>query len=169
MILLNRFIYVVLAWFVLSGVAWADDCENGFNAYRVHKDYFEAFRHLKPCAEAGNIRAQWLVGLMYYRGEGTLESNKESMRWMLMTAESGDAEYQHMVAYQYEVGFNSFPEDPIRAYMWYNLAAAQGHEISRKSMESMRRRELFYTITSAQIEKAQELSVRCLEQNYKDC
>ena len=45
------------------------------------------------------------------------------------------------------------PEDDVRAYAWYNLAAVQGHEPAFKAKESLRER-----MTPKQIARAQELS-----------
>ncbi len=160
----------------LSQTAFADDCEiehvrsdRWLPAIKGKSD-IEAFQLLKSCAEAGNFVAQWEVGIRYKLGKGTLESNKEAMRWMLMAAESGDSRYQVKVARRYASGIDPFSKDTIRAYMWFNLAAAQGSVSAQTAKIYMREGSLNYDkITPAQIEKAQELSVRCLEQNYKDC
>ena len=48
--------------------------------------------------------------------------------------------------------------------MWFNLAAAQGDEDASKG------RELTVSdMTSDQLAEAQEMSRRCLAQNYKNC
>ena len=45
------------------------------------------------------------------------------------------------------------PENYVRAYAWYNLAAAQGDEPAVKAKESLRER-----MSAKQIARAQELS-----------
>ena len=45
------------------------------------------------------------------------------------------------------------PEDYVRAYAWFNLAATQGHESAVKAKDILRER-----MTTKQITRAQELS-----------
>ncbi len=45
------------------------------------------------------------------------------------------------------------PDDYVLAYVWYNLAAAQGNEAARKLKDNLRTR-----MTTDQIARAQELS-----------
>ena len=56
------------------------------------------------------------------------------------------------------------PEDKVLAYMWWNLAAANGNENASKNKGIIAK-----GMTSSQIEKAQELSRECLRKNYKNC
>jgi hypothetical protein len=48
--------------------------------------------------------------------------------------------------------------------MWFNLASYNGDEIGGKNKD-----EIEKDMTSAQIDKAQDMSSRCLESNYTDC
>jgi hypothetical protein len=50
------------------------------------------------------------------------------------------------------------------AYMWWNLAAAQGDENAKEN-----KGKLQDSMTSAQIEEAQTLSRECLAKDYKTC
>ena len=73
------------------------------------------------------------------------------------------AEAQHNLAMMYSKG-EGVPEDNVMAYMWLNLAAAQGKE-SAKTNKGIVQDEM----TSADISKAQTLSRECLVKDYKDC
>jgi uncharacterized protein len=55
------------------------------------------------------------------------------------------------------------PEDKVLAYMWWNLAAASGHEIASMIKDIIAKR-----MTSSQIAEAQKLSRECLKNNYKN-
>jgi len=48
--------------------------------------------------------------------------------------------------------------------LWWNLAAANGHESASKKKGIVAKR-----MTSSQIAEAQKLSTKCLKKNYKDC
>ena len=56
------------------------------------------------------------------------------------------------------------PEDKVLAYMWWNLAAANGIENASKNKGIIAKR-----MTSSQIAEAQKLSRDCLKNNYKNC
>ena len=56
------------------------------------------------------------------------------------------------------------PEDKVLAYMWWNLAAANGDEDASKNKGI-----IVKSMTSSQIAEAQKLSRECLRKNYKNC
>lgn len=60
--------------------------------------------------------------------------------------------------------FKSVPEDIVLAYMWWNLAAASGHQGASKNKGIIAKH-----MTSSQIAEAQKLSRECLKNNYKNC
>ena len=63
--------------------------------------------------------------------------------------------------YQYGQGVLT---DTKRAYMWCNLASYNGNEIAPKHRDKIAK-----DMTSAQIDKAQDMSSRCLNSGYTDC
>ena len=71
---------------------------------------------------------------------------------LLGGAEAGDAMDQYSLGRLYADG-NGVREDVVVAYMWYNLAAAQGNEGARDGKERIVRR-----MTRGQITEAQRLS-----------
>jgi len=76
---------------------------------------------------------------------------------LLGGAEAGDAMDQYSLGRLYADG-NGVREDVVVAYMWYNLAAAQGNEGARDGKERIVRR-----MTREQITEAQRLSREWLE------
>ena len=45
---------------------------------------------VRTCAEQGDARAQYNLGLMYARGDGVPEDDAEAVRWWRLAAEQGD-------------------------------------------------------------------------------
>ena len=67
-------------------------------------------------------------------------------------AEQGDANAQYNLGVFYDNGLG-VPQDKVRAYMWFNLSAAQGREGAAAFRDLIARR-----MTPAQIEEAQKLT-----------
>ncbi len=55
-------------------------------------------------------------------------------------------------------------KDNVYAYMWANIASANGNEEGTKLRD-----ELEEQMTSADISKAQALARECVKKNFKDC
>ena len=72
-------------------------------------------------------------------------------------AEQGDAGAQYNLGYMYTRG-GDLPEDIVFAYMWWNLAAAQGDEVAQENKDIIEQQ-----MTRAQIAEAQRLSREWLE------
>jgi hypothetical protein len=51
----------------------------------------------------------------------------ERLKWLCRAASQGYAEAQYRVAFLYHHGKTGVPQDNLRAYMWYRLAAKNGH------------------------------------------
>ncbi len=54
-------------------------------------DFDRAFPALHDAAAAGQPRAQYAVGYMYYYGQGVPEDTDKALAWIRRAAESGDA------------------------------------------------------------------------------
>ena len=67
-------------------------------------------------------------------------------------AEQGDAKAQNNLGTMYGTG-RGVPINDVRAYMWYSLAKAQGHEAAADNLEIAKS-----LMTPAQITKAQALA-----------
>ena len=81
----------------------------------------------------------------------------EAVRWYRLATEQGYALAQIQIGYMYRLG-QGVPEDDVRAYMWYNLAAAQGDGGAQRNKD--RAEEI---MTREQITEAQRLSREWLE------
>ena len=67
-----------------------------------------------------------------------------------LLAEQGDAGAQFNLGYRYSIG-QGVPQDYVLAHMWFNIAAASGHEYALKARDL-----LASLMTSNQIAEAQQ-------------
>ena len=82
---------IILVVFILSHSAPAlANFEAGADAY-ARGDYATALQEWQPLAEAGNLAAQFNLGLMHYNGEGGSQNYGEAAKWFELAAEQGDA------------------------------------------------------------------------------
>jgi TPR repeat protein len=96
--------------------------------------------------------AQFMLGVMYSRGEGTPQDYKQAAHWYRQAAERGEARAQYNLGSMYAKGQGA-PRDYVRAHMWLNLAAASGGTKAVKSKEMLEKR-----MTPSQIEEAKRLA-----------
>jgi TPR repeat protein len=75
-----------------------------------------------------------------------------ALRLIRPLAERGDANAQYNLGVFYDNGLG-VPQDKVRAYMWFNLSAAQGREGAAAFRDLIARR-----MTPAQIAEAQKLA-----------
>jgi len=75
-----------------------------------------------------------------------------ALRFIRLLAEQGDANAQYNLGVFYDNGLG-VPQDKVRAYMWFNLSAAQGREGAAAFRDLIARR-----MTPAQIAEAQKLA-----------
>jgi TPR repeat protein len=104
---------------------------------------------------------------MYAAGPDVPKDSQEAVRAWQRAAEQGDAEGQYNLGLMYDKG-QGVPQDSIRAYMWYHLAAEalSGDD----AMVAIKLRDrLASRMTAAQIGKAQEMARRCQQSKYKEC
>jgi TPR repeat protein len=75
---------------VLSGAAAvAGPWEDGMVAYN-RGDYEPAIKLFRPLAQAGNAKAQSILGMMYRKGEGVTPSSARAVMWFSIAAARGD-------------------------------------------------------------------------------
>jgi hypothetical protein len=97
--------------------------QQGLVAYR-HADFAAAKRVWEPVAEAGDPRAQFMLGYLSELGLGQPWSNAAAAPWYRQAAERGNALAQARLASLYARGMG-VAHDEAAASRWYQ-AAAQG-------------------------------------------
>ena len=66
----------------------ASDLETAVGAYESG-DYRTAYRHLKQLALNDYPKAQYLLGLLYYQGQGVKQNIEEGIGWLEEAANNG--------------------------------------------------------------------------------
>jgi TPR repeat protein len=80
----------LVATILLSGAAAvAGPWEDGMVAYN-RGDYVPAIKLIRPLAQAGNAKAQNVMGVMYRKGEGVARSSAKAFMWFSLAAKRGD-------------------------------------------------------------------------------
>jgi len=81
-----------LVTLILSGAAAvADPWEDGMVAYN-RGDYLPVIKLLRPLAQAGNAKAQNVMGVMHRKGEGVVRSSAKAFMWFSLAAKRGDTQ-----------------------------------------------------------------------------
>lgn len=97
------------------------DADAAYAAYDKG-DHAAALRLARALAEQGDVRAQSLVGLIYYSGRGGLRNEAEAVKWFRVAADQGDAAAQFRLGLMYSEG-QGVPQDHAEAARWYEFAA----------------------------------------------
>ena len=88
---------------------------------------------LTALANAGNPRAELIVGLKYLDGDGVAANDKLAATWLERAAQAGLAVAQYRLGTMYERG-RGVTADAAKATQWYQAAANQGN---RKAMHNL--------------------------------
>ncbi len=108
-------------------------------------------------ASIGISHADFLAGMTAY----LRQDYATVLREFRPLAEQGDTSAQYNLGIMYGKG-QGVPQDNIRAHIWANLAASNGADTKTRDL-------IAKVMTSAAIEKAQNLARDCLAKNYQDC
>jgi uncharacterized protein len=133
---------------VLAATAVAEPC-------KFEGDYSPAehVQCLRQQAEQGDANAQYLLGLFYMIVEEPLTQDyEEAVKWFRRSANQGFAGAQFKLATMYWAG-KGVKRDAIQAYMWANLAAAQGMDLAKGGRMIAEEQ-----MTSAQVLEAQKMA-----------
>jgi hypothetical protein len=103
--------------------AAAGSFQNGMAAFH-RDDYLAAARIFGPLAEAGDARAQAILGYMYAAGRGVPQNYIEAAGWYRRAGEQGHATAQYMLGLMYDKG-QGVPQDYVEAYKWLDLAVGR--------------------------------------------
>jgi len=81
---------------------------------------------LQAKAKSGNVAAQDNLGIMYARGDGVAQDQKQAVHWYSKAAKQGDADAQYNLGIMYARG-EGVALDNKRALFWFKKSAVQGH------------------------------------------
>ena len=114
---------VLLSWLLVTPALWADDYQLGQAAYELG-DYEQTVQLWRPLAEAGDVRAQFGLGTLYFEGHGVTSDLEQSARWFRKAAEQGFAPAQFNLGNAYKHGRGVARDDRL-ASAWWRHAAEQ--------------------------------------------
>ncbi len=83
------------------------------------------YNDIKKQAEKGDIDAQYILGTMYYDGDGVTQDYKQAAYWFTKGAKQGDARFQLILGMMYYDG-QGVPQNYKQAAYWLTKCAEQG-------------------------------------------
>ena len=123
-----------ICWMFI-GNAVADSVQQGYEAYQ-RKDWTAAYDLWRPEAEAGNVRAQFYLSVLYAEGIGVAFSPDLAKHWLLKAAEGGFPAAQFNLGNWYQQGTWVEMDDSQSAY-WWEKAAQQGFSKAQFNLASL--------------------------------
>lgn len=127
-------ITLVLSIFCLALPAWAD-FQAGMTAHD-REDYATALREWQPLAEQGNALAQYHVGMLYHKGRGVPQDDRQARKWYAKAAAQGQPKAQFSLGTLYFNGEGG-SKDYQQALRWIRLAANQGEALAQTKLAIM--------------------------------
>ncbi|VEJ10071.1 tetratricopeptide repeat protein [Actinobacillus delphinicola] len=85
-----------------------------------------SYARLTHLAENGDVKAQYALGYLYYKGEGVEQSDMRAFEWITRAAEAGYAKAQYELGVIYYYGFGQIYASEKEAAIWYERAAQNG-------------------------------------------
>jgi TPR repeat protein len=104
----------------LSTAVAAGPFEDGQSAYN-QGDYATAIKSWQPLAEAGDARAQYMLGLAYGLGRGVPRDYHVAAKWYGRAAEHGVVAAEINLGSMYANGLG-VPQDYVQAITWWRKA-----------------------------------------------
>ena len=98
--------------------------QEGKEAY-LKNDFKRALEILKPLAEDGDSWSQYILSLMYESGQGVEKNQEESIRWLILAAESGVPKIQYDLGIRYFYGYG-IEKNYSEAAKWWESSANAG-------------------------------------------
>ena len=132
----HRFtIALLLSIFCITTPAWAD-YEAGTVAYKSGY-HATTLREIRPLAERGEARAQFMLGFLYSEGKGVPQDHQQARQWYEKAAVQGSSGAQLNLGTLYWNGYwngEGGPKDYQMALFWFRQAADQGESIAQMKL-----------------------------------
>lgn len=134
------------------------DPDNLLKADPKEKQYLDLFNE----ARAGNRQARIEAARQAVLGEYQGSQLMSIYLWLKKLAREGDLESQHLLATFYIQG-RGVPQNFVRAYSWFSVAAASGHGPSLASRDAVAQ-----LMSSSQLEQGQAVSMEFYEKYIQE-
>lgn len=112
------------------------DAEDG-KAVQLRPGIAEGERWLRSAARRGHAEAQYLLGTLKVAGLELPLDMVEGIRWLEAAAVQGHPEALLELGELAAKGQGFFAKDPVRAWVMFDLAAAQGEESAKTAREAV--------------------------------
>ena len=109
--------------------------QKGYDAYEK-EDFEAALKHWTKAAGKGDAEAQYRLGRLYDRGEGTEMDPATALIWYTKAAEQGVQEAQTNLGVLYDTGRGTEVNDRAAA-RWFSEAAKQGNMVAQYNLAVM--------------------------------
>jgi TPR repeat protein len=159
---MKKFPFYVIALFIGVGASHAGLWEDGYAAYQ-RKDYTTAVAKWQIVADSGDAKAQSLLGLMHFFGQGVPQNYAVALRLLHLAAAQSEPKAQFKLGSMHANG-QGVKRDKVRAAMWFILASSSGHPKAQKEL-----RKISADFSPAEIQEANNLAINCMSRNYKAC
>ncbi|MFN2507496.1 MAG: PDZ domain-containing protein [Chthoniobacterales bacterium] len=140
------------------------------NGWGVAKDERNAFEYQLRAAQAGNLSAQFNVGIAYLEGKVVSANHAEALKWLepVIQADSPPesetrAKAHFALATIYDKGGGKVPPNRSRAMAEYEKAGKAGHVESQRVLGQMLREQKKYVESVTWLRKAAEKGDRAAQ------
>jgi TPR repeat protein len=130
--------------------------DHGFN---VEQDYSAALAWYRLAADHGHVMAQNNLGSIFREGRGVPRDDQTAIKWYRQAANQRLAEAQYNLGSMYIT-----LQEPIRAHMWWNIAASNGYKDAVSKLDMIERE-----MTPEDIVRSRKLARICLAKDYQYC
>ena len=127
--------------------ATTKDLQGAFAAYEAG-NYQKALKLLAPKAKNGHPKAQFNLGIMYFKGNGVQKDYAKALEWYRRAAKQGHAEAQSNLGLMYANGLGVL-QNFVEAYAWWNLATEQGNVDAKHNKTILENRMNLVQMTKA--------------------
>ena len=158
-----RFAPALLALLLLaSGLVSAGPWEEGYAAYQ-RKDYTTAVAKWRQVADKGNAKAQSLMGLMYFYGQGVKQDYPQAINWLNLAAAQGEPKAHFRLGSMHE-NAQGFTQNNLMAAVSYTLAAELGHPDASEALSRVSAQ-----LSPKETAMVSRLAKTCIKRAYKAC
>lgn len=99
-----------------------------------HQFSKEEIALIKEAASKGGIKAQALLGTLYYRGNGVEMDDAQAVKWWRKSAEQGNPHAQYDLAMAYHEGTGGLQKSDKKSVEWFRKGAEKGEARSQYNL-----------------------------------
>jgi hypothetical protein len=125
---------LALLFVAAAGAAAAEDFAVGIRAH-LAKKYAESRQVFHALADAGDARAQFMMGTIYEQGLGVAKDLAAAAAWYRRAADGGNASAQYNLGVFYQFG-KGVAKDAAEAARRLHMAAEQGHGRAQNNLST---------------------------------